>query len=141
MYVTCVSKMLWHERERYSGKSYNYKLACARDGKALRGDENYGAGSQRKQRTRRQMCSTNVVEKTKRGSYFPRIRKYRPWRQPVAEGGQGSESEDLIAIRVSNRGRSSMSNSFRSTRKKPGPTWTRGRLKVADTGTKSGRKR
>jgi len=39
MYVTWVSKMLWHERERYSGKSYNYKLAFARDGRALRGDE------------------------------------------------------------------------------------------------------
>jgi hypothetical protein len=27
------------ERERYSGKSYNDKLAFARDGRALRGDE------------------------------------------------------------------------------------------------------
>jgi hypothetical protein len=91
-----------------------------------KGQEDRGAG-------------TNLVEKTKRGSYFPRIQKYRPWRRPEVEGGQGSELEDSIAIRVSNRDRSSMSSSSRNTRKKQGPTLSRGRLKAV--GKETGRKR
>lgn len=73
--------------------------------------------------------------RTKRGSYFPRIRKYRPCGRPAVEGRQGSVLEDLIARRASSRNRSSRSNSFRSTRKKQEPTWTRGRQKAVGKGT------
>jgi len=73
--------------------------------------------------------------KTKRESYFRRIQKYHPCGQPAAEEGQGSVLEDLIARRASSRNRSSMSSSFRNTRKKRGPTWTRGHQKVVDKET------
>lgn len=63
-------------------------------------------------------------KKTKRGSYFLRIRKYRPCGPLVAEGRQGLGLEGSIAIRVLNRNRSSTSSSYRSTRKKKVPTWT-----------------
>lgn len=68
--------------------------------------------------------------RTKRGSYFPRIRKYRPCGRPAAEGRQGLVLEDWIARRASSRNRSSTSNSFRNTRKKREPAWIRGRQKV-----------
>lgn len=67
---------------------------------------------------------------TKIGSYFPRIRKYRPGGRPAAEERQGLVMEDLIARRASSRNRSSKSNSFRSIRKKRGPTWIQGRQKA-----------
>jgi hypothetical protein len=69
-------------------------------------------------------------ESTKRGSYFRRIRKYRPCGLSPAEGSQGLGLGGSIAIRALNRSRSSMPSSCRSNRKKQERTWTRVYLKV-----------
>ena len=88
-----------------------------------------GAGRRGKQRNGDGGAGVNGGE-TRIESYFPRIRKYRPGGRPAAEERRGLVMEDLIARRASSRNRSSKSNSFRNTRKKQGPTWTRGRQKV-----------
>lgn len=113
--------------ERGTGKSYNDKLVCARDGRWSRWESvakrpDYGTGSERG-------AGTDGGE-IKRGSYFPRIRKNRPYGRPAAEGRRDLVLEGLIARRASSRNRSSKSNSSRNTRKKQEPTWIRGRQKV-----------